>query len=301
LANVNNELGVHFENVKVSGAASFSDIANLGNMTLRKSVFENELQVNPGATAENVELTDVTLAQADVNLPAVNSVRLKGVRVKKRLRLGLKRRASKRSRGRSLNEKSTGKDVDVANVAYSLTGESSSKDVDISDISYDGQDSGKGILAVQLEPTSDAKDLSVSISNINNMALQLNVTDVAGVSHLSVQNIVGSRSQISSITVKESSLKSLNVSKVKFTSGGSVSVLDSKILGHLEMTDMAKLTSFAVKDSTSARVRIKALESVAGDLTIERHELAGSKRAFEIDLNDAVIGGNVVVADINGA
>ena len=237
-------------------------------------------------------LQDVSLAQAELKLPEVKSVRLKGVRIKKRLRLGLKKRASRR--GRSLADKST-VNVKVA------TGESSAKDVDISNISYDGQDSGKGILAVQLESTPDANDLSVSIANINNMALQLNSTDVAGLSHVSVQNVSGSRSQLSSITVKQSSLKSLNLSEVRFTAGGSVDILDSKIQEHLEIYDMPKLTSFTVKDSTSARVRIKALESVAGDLRIERHELTGSQRAFEVDLEDAVIGGNVVVADINGA
>ena len=80
-----------------------------------------------------------------------------------------------------------------------------------------------------------------------------------------------------------------------------MNILNATILGDLEMIDLAKMTSFAVKDSTSERVRIQTLESVSGDLAIERHELTGSQRAFELDLEDAVIGGNVVVANIKGA
>merc|ERR1712046_78948 len=117
---------------------------------------------------------------------------------------------------------------------------------------------------------------------------------------MGVRDILGSASEISAISVTQSSLQSLNISRVGFNSGGSVNIRNSTIMEDLEMIDMAKMTSLAVKDSTSARVRIQTLGSVSGDLVIEGHELTGSQRVFELDLEDAMIGGDVVVTDIKG-
>jgi hypothetical protein len=275
------DLEVAFDEVKVLGAASFSKIAHLKTMRMRSSAFGGKLDIDPGAQVGSVELTDITLEQANVLVPKARSLKATRLGVKKQLNIQVQEHVSKRKR-RVLAAKSTGKDVDI------------------SDVYHDGTPHAKSTLAVDVKPTKDAKDLSVSIANVTNMALKFTVADAVGLSHVSVKDISGSRSHLSAISFKKSSLRSLNISRVGFNLGGSVKVHSSKILEDLALIDMEKMSFLEITDSASARVKINSVATVSGDVVIQRHKLTGPDREFDLDLEDAVIGGNLVVDDISG-
>lgn len=79
-----------------------------------------------------------------------------------------------------------------------------------------------------------------------------------------------------------------------------MNVAKSNILEDLALVEMAEISSLDITDSASARVSIQDLASVTGDITIERHELTGPQRSFDLDLEGSVIGGNVIIADVSG-
>jgi len=241
------------------------------------------LNIDSATEAGNVEFADLAIEQANVRLPRVTSVRASGVRVKKELKLQAKERVARR-KSRSLAEKSTEGDIVISNIWLD-----------------DSASDKNAVLSVEVLSTKDANGLSISVSNVSNVALQLTASDVTGLSHVELQDISGSSSHLSDILVKNSSLHSLSISRVGFNSGGTVDVTKSKVKEQLAFVGVSKIKSLMVKESESARVQIQEIDSVAGDLIIEGHQLTGSLREFDLDLEDAVVGGNVVIDNISGA
>merc|ERR1711981_221437 len=100
----------------------------------------------------------------------------------------------------------------------------------IANIWHGGSTASGSVLSVIVQPTNESNSLAVSVRNVSGVALQLEVSRVAGLSRVSVQDIWGSPSHTSRISMTDSSLQSLNISRVDFNLGGSVNVIKSEIL-----------------------------------------------------------------------